>query len=472
MAILALSLSGSMAFATTYQVTNANDSGAGSLRQAILDTNANVGADIIEITSQGVLTLASVLPTPYESVTIDGPGSAAFTIDAQDLGQVMTIGQLNGGQSYVIEGVAIRGGYNDGDGGALYLTGGNGLSLQNCNISHNTATRNGGAIRANGPLDVIGTTFEDNEGGNIGGAIFHSSDAGALNIENSIFHANYNDNKGGAVIGSGETTILDSHFSGNSSIDGGAVFFSESTLTIERSTFTDNQASWGGALSLRCYDAGDTCSADIIDSTFYANMATHDTVGKGGGLYSIQFHDIDVRSSTFSANSADVYGGGLYTDWGTTLALLNTTIADNSGVTGAGGIYVDSSTLGQIANNLLANNPGGNCRSLNVSGSHNLSSDSTCGFNGAADFINTNPLIAELADNGGPTEDHDLLPGSPAIGKGNNATCPALDQRGNARIGSCEIGAVEYLPEPALAALQAMALMILAGLHGTARRRR
>ena len=69
-------LASSSAFANTYTVTTTADSGAGSLRQAILDANGNPGADIIHfnITGSGVQTisLATVLPTITEAVSIDG----------------------------------------------------------------------------------------------------------------------------------------------------------------------------------------------------------------------------------------------------------------------------------------------------------------------------------------------------------------------------------------------------------------
>jgi hypothetical protein len=65
-------------------------------------------------------------------------------------------------------------------------------------------------------------------------------------------------------------------------------------------------------------------------------------------------------------------------------------------------------------------------------------------------------MLGPLADNGGPTETHALLPGSPAIDTANDASCPAIDQRGEARpfdgdgdgMAHCDIGSVEYLPEP------------------------
>src|SRR5438045_8503037 len=59
---------------------------------------------------------------------------------------------------------------------------------------------------------------------------------------------------------------------------------------------------------------------------------------------------------------------------------------------------------------------------------------------------NTDPLLGPLADNGGPTRTHALLPGSPAINAGNSSGAPATDQRGAGRVGPVDIGAYEFVP--------------------------
>src|SRR6476660_3159381 len=62
--------------AASFTVTNTNDSGAGSLRQAMLDANASSGADIISfnISGAGIHTISptSALPTITDPVVIDG----------------------------------------------------------------------------------------------------------------------------------------------------------------------------------------------------------------------------------------------------------------------------------------------------------------------------------------------------------------------------------------------------------------
>ena len=63
----------------------------------------------------------------------------------------------------------------------------------------------------------------------------------------------------------------------------------------------------------------------------------------------------------------------------------------------------------------------------------------------------TDPKLAALADNGGPTFTRALMPGSPAVGAGDDNGCPGTDQRGVARPqgASCDIGAYESAPPTA-----------------------
>ena len=66
----------------SFVVTNTNDSGAGSLRQAILDANANEGAETITFAIPGsgrhTITLANALPAITENTTIDGTSQSGF----------------------------------------------------------------------------------------------------------------------------------------------------------------------------------------------------------------------------------------------------------------------------------------------------------------------------------------------------------------------------------------------------------
>jgi chitodextrinase len=80
-----------------------------------------------------------------------------------------------------------------------------------------------------------------------------------------------------------------------------------------------------------------------------------------------------------------------------------------------------------------------------IVGSNNLTDDESCG----PGFGNSSSiLLGPLADNGGATPTMALLPGSAAIDAGDDAVCPATDQRGVTRPqgAHCDIGAYEAEP--------------------------
>ena len=87
-----------------------------------------------------------------------------------------------------------------------------------------------------------------------------------------------------------------------------------------------------------------------------------------------------------------------------------------------------------------------------TSSGHNLASDSTCVLSATGDKSSVDPKLGPLADNGGPTKTHALLPGSPVFDAGspNCPPPPATDQRGVARPQGqvCDIGAFELVPPP------------------------
>jgi hypothetical protein len=126
---------------------------------------------------------------------------------------------------------------------------------------------------------------------------------------------------------------------------------------------------------------------------------------------------LTVTDSTLSGNSAgDDSGGGIHNRTSETVPTGTTTLT--------------------IHNSLFANGPGGNLvdtRGAVTSLGHNLFTDSPAITLDPTDLLDTDPLLAPLADYGGPTLTHALLPGSPAIDSGAAVPGLATDQRGVAR---------------------------------------
>jgi hypothetical protein len=128
--------------------------------------------------------------------------------------------------------------------------------------------------------------------------------------------------------------------------------------------------------------------------------------------------------------------------------LANCTLAFNSG-TGSTAVDGLKTSGGQLVNTLLATTPPGrNCLGTITDAGHNLSSDGSCAFSGIGSLNNTDPKLGPLADNGGSTLTMALLPGSPAINAGDNASAPPTDQRGAVRPSgvASDIGAYECSP--------------------------
>lgn len=193
-------------------------------------------------------------------------------------------------------------------------------------------------------------------------------------------------------------------------------------------------------------------------------LAGHKSGGSGGGIYNTG--TLTLENVTISGNRAKSNGGGL-SNHGGTAALNNVTVtgntadSDNRSGGNGGGIFQSMGSLSS-ANTILAGNQDrssgekhSDCSGQLISEGYNLIQDvAGCSLSGpqTGDLIGFDPLLASLADNGGNSLTHALLPGSPAVDAGNpeepgmsNTACSAVDQRGIARPqgSACDIGAFE-----------------------------
>ncbi|MFQ5593553.1 MAG: choice-of-anchor Q domain-containing protein [Anaerolineae bacterium] len=227
---------------------------------------------------------------------------------------------------------------------------------------------------------------------------------------------------------------------------GGGILLVGSTLTLIDSTITGNTASSGGG----AYNINSS-ALTIIGSTISGNAADGAAFG-GGGILNGDGNTLTLLNSTVSGNNSTNDGGGIWNFGSATLT--NVTISDNGAANEGGGI-LNGRRRATLTNTIVTNSTsGGNCSGTITSGGHNLDSGNTCGFSSAGDLTSTDPLLGPLRDNGGPTQTHALLDGSPAIDAGDNTSCPATDQRAVARpvdgddngAATCDIGAYEYEP--------------------------
>lgn len=400
----------STSFAITFTVTNLNDSGAGSLRQAILDANANnngpgiVDEIVFDVGIPGTIFLSAGEMTINDDLVIMGPGANALTIDAQMMSRVFKVDDIPSPAKVSISGLKFVNG-----------------SASNFESIGPT----GGAIFNRGELTIDMCVFENNTSGS-GGAIYNSSssfNAGLLEIANSSFNGN-NAGDGGAIdnfLGT-ITKISNSTFDGNSADDGGAIISSGTIKEITNTTFNGNSATvQGGAI----WNAFPGTIESIKNSTFSNNNAT----GRGGAIFNQLDRRIDeITNCTFSGNSSGVDGGAIWNQG--TINISFTTIANNHADDEGGGIFENGGSI-RIRNSIVSFNSasiaGPNCNqdiSTLISEINNSSNDSSCGFDGD----NSNIMLGPLSNNGGPTQTLPLLGGHPLDGA--SAACDPFNRLG------------------------------------------
>lgn len=142
---LALILFGLSAGAATFTVTNLNDNGPGSLRQAILDANATVDDDTIIFQSSlsGTITLTSGEFAISSNIAINGPRANVLTISGNYTSRIFHIASS---ATLAINNLSLKDGrYLDSGGGGIYNANGT-LTISNCTLSNNSAILGGGGI--------------------------------------------------------------------------------------------------------------------------------------------------------------------------------------------------------------------------------------------------------------------------------------------------------------------------------------
>lgn len=315
--------------AATFQVTNLNDAGAGSLRDAVAQANLAPDADVITFASglSGTITLTTGEIPVYAAVDIQGPGANTLAVSGDDNSRIFYVDADNVGaerDAVSISGLTLAEGYDSGSGGAIYSTD-TSLTLTGMTLRDNYAGSTGGAMYLEStPLTVTDSRLSRNVADSGGGAIYTDGDSDVdpgdtVTLTNSVLVNNYANGPGGAMYVDNAT--------------GGDVL-------IAGSEFSNNDANGSGGALLFYGHQG---SSTIRNSAITGNSAQSD----GGGIYfDSDYDDPDgllVQNTTISGNRADGAGGGVSVENsdGKPVAFLNSTIADNRSSDFGGGIYRD-----------------------------------------------------------------------------------------------------------------------------------
>jgi hypothetical protein len=436
-------------------VTTTADSGPGSLRQAIIDSNKYPFGSYIQIQVTGVINLLSALPDITDT-PISGPGANLLTVERSPSAttpfRIFTVDKASapyGGMAFdVISGLTISGGDTVEAPGVI---GGGGilnegdLTLEDCTISGNSVTASGAY-----PAD--------------GGGI---ANEGTLTLQRCRVSGNVAEGQpnafsfpsiGGGIYNEGRLTAIDCSLEGNRAT-GNAVDQGQSDAP--------SGGGYGAALGQfgQVHPAVSYLFACTIDgNAAIGGFGAARGPALGGAVYinggAVQVTNCTIAGNEATAsNKANAAGGAIYVDHGSA-AVAGTTIADNSAISAAfpseGGGIAPAGNSVNLSNTIVANNSAANgpdiYGSVTSAGYNLIGNGRDAEFNGVAghDLVGVDPRLGPLQDNGGSTETMALLPGSPGIDAGDPSTAglPSIDQRGLPRVsnGRVDIGAVEAQP--------------------------
>ena len=221
---------GEVRFTLAPAVTNTNDSGAGSLRQALVDVAAGGTITFAAGLSGQTIALLSQL-VPAKNVIIDATAlPAGITLTG---GSGVRHFQINAGISATLRGLTLTGGSLAGtDGGAILNNSGT-LALERCTL-HGNSARFGGALSngGTGTASFTRCTLAGNTASDSGGAIDQSG--GAVTLTHCTVSGNFA-NVSGSKFGGGifvgiskSLTLANSVVGGNTATSGADIYLNNS----------------------------------------------------------------------------------------------------------------------------------------------------------------------------------------------------------------------------------------------------
>ena len=443
-----------LAGAATFTVTNLNDAGAGSLRDAIAQANATAGADAVQFAANltGTIALSSEILIS-DTLNLAGPGVSRVTVDGNLATRLFKVAHASGNAiTATFSGLTLANGHAPDEGGAIWATGDH-VVVNGCIFDGNIANTRGGAIfTASANLTINGSGIWNSETGSTGGAILFS--AGDLVITHSLIADNASQFGGGlsALSPRVNVTISDTTFRDNSADHtGGGIWASTATsFKVSRSAFVGNktgQPNGGGIYFAGVTDFGSPVNI-IENTTFSGNESLHQ-VGRGSAL-AVASGNMTIRNSTFAFNRTSPNdAGGANAGGALWVAGGDTTEVKLQSDLFAGNTHGSENTLFDVYREL-----GGSQSTIDVANSAFQTQPSVGTLNGSvvAAMFDTDPQLEPLNEDA-PTPYHALPEGSPVIDHGSNPGNLATDQRGVARSAASteggpsatDIGAYEYV---------------------------
>ncbi|MDQ4121863.1 MAG: FG-GAP-like repeat-containing protein, partial [Acidobacteriota bacterium] len=273
----------------TLIVTNLNNSGSGSLRQAIIDVP--VGGNIT-FAIAGTITLTTAELSVNKSLNIVGPGANVVTVSGNNAFRVFNI---TNGSTVTISGLTIARGEVSGNGGGILNSNGSTLTVNNSVV--------GGAGSAG------------NHSGGFGGGINNPTGA-TLTINNSTLVGNsampFGGASGGAISNDGSAIINNSTFTGNFARHNGGAIWNTGTLNIKGSTFSGNNVGFCDAFG--CAGAGggirvNSGNATINNTIIAGNTSSAGSPDLGGMVLGGDYNLINGSGWSFSSGGTHNIGG-------------------------------------------------------------------------------------------------------------------------------------------------------------------
>jgi len=290
-------------------------------------------------------------------------------------------------------------------------------------------------------------TFVD---GNSSHRVFYINASVTVTIKNlTIRNGKASSSTGGGINSEGTLDLIKVKIVNNTATSaGGGLYVYSGSATLSDTAITKNKASNGAGIFGR---VGDIALNRVEISE---NTATSNT---GGIRYQANGGTLSLTNVTVSTNNGYTIGG-ISTGSGTTTNIHNSTIVDNhidptktyGGISNSGTLTIESSIV--AGNDNTQCNPGTGWVSIG----YNAASDDSCDLFGINDFPHQIVTYGPLGNYGGFSRTHYLPPGSLALEDGNNANCPAVDQRGVSRPqdfndtsdAGCDMGAFEATAAP------------------------